>query len=110
MFLYNAAQEPLGEAQGQMTEQAIQMFNSKFTNYSGEQRGSSVKSLLSTVITSNASDTSGREVKVTCSGAGVKNKADAGSISTVVNYITNSKTYTVKLKYTGALVSLITII
>lgn len=109
MFLYNAAQEPIGEAQGQMSEQAIQMFNSKFTNYSGSQRGSSVKSLLSTVITSNATDSSGRKVAVTYSGASVENSFDATKISTVVNNIVNNKTYNVELTYTGAIVSGITI-
>ena len=110
VFLINSANDTVTQGGDVMSNQALQAFNSQFTNYSGQQKGNNVKSLLQTVITSNAKDSAGRKVAVTCSGASVTNKSTAADISKVVNYISNNKTYTVSLTYgdTGV-VTLITI-
>lgn len=42
------------EVSSQMDSEVIQRFNAKFTKYAGEQKGSTVKTLLSTIISNNA--------------------------------------------------------
>lgn len=48
------AQGAIDEAGGQMSSNEKRIFNEQFQSYQGTKRGSAVKSLLSTVITSNA--------------------------------------------------------
>ena len=55
MLVFNAANKPISESTGQMDEQAINMFNSKFTPYIGTKvSGTSVKTLIEKVTVSNA--------------------------------------------------------
>ncbi len=108
MFLYTSAQEPIGEAQDQMSEQAVRMFNSKFENYSGSQKGVNVKALLSTVISSNSNDSA--DARLVTVKYGSSTGSDSSTISTIVNSIVNTKTYTVNLTYTGQLISQIEIV
>ncbi len=103
MFLYQAAQQPISEAGSQMDEQAIRMFNSKFENYDGKQKGTSVKALISEVITSNSQNEDSN--KVTVSYGSDKDKSDSTTLSKMRSSIVNSRTYTVKINYTGALVT-----
>ena len=103
MFLYQAAQQPISEAGSQMDEQAIRMFNSKFENYDGKQKGTSVKALISEVITSNSQNEDSN--KVTVSYGSDKDKSDSTTLSKMRSSIVNSRTYAVMINYTGALVT-----
>ncbi len=92
MFLYQAAQQPISEAGSQMDEQAIRMFNSKFENYDGKQRGTSVKALISTVITSNSQDSDTRTVTV-------NGKSSSSDLSSLRSAVVDGKTYNVTIGF-----------
>lgn len=96
MFIFNAANEPLSSAGSQMDEMAKNMFNSKFENYEGKQKGSSVKALISAIITSNAQNEDGLKVTVNT------DNDTAAELSTYRSSITDGKTYTVKIVYNDA--------
>lgn len=101
MFLYNAAQEPITSAQDQMSQQALRQFNQKFEKYGGSQKGSTVRSMISEVIASNAQETknaTGRTITV-------NSKSTANDIAGLADSINNLKSYTVKVQFnetTGA--------
>ena len=75
-----------------------------------------VKSLLSAVITNNVKDADSQKIKVDTLG-GIKpiNSAEAeevtssADLSKIRSAIQNAHTYTVKLTYTGAIITKITI-
>ena len=92
MFLYQAAQQPISEAGAQMDEQAIRMFNSKFENYDGKQKGTSVKALISTVITSNSQDSDTRTVTV-------NGKSSSSDLSSLRSAVVDGKTYNVTIGF-----------
>lgn len=92
MFIFQAANKPITDAGGQMDEMAKQMFNRKFESYEGNQKGSNVKSLISTVITSNAQNED--DIVVT-----VNTKSTSGDLSTLRSGIVDGKSYRVTLTY-----------
>lgn len=66
IVIVNAGMGVQDVATGKMDAQAIQAFNATFINYSGEQRGSSVKTLLQAIIANNAAN---KDTQVTVSGS-----------------------------------------
>lgn len=52
--IHSSAKDAINESLIQMQNQENEMFNSQFTAYEGEQRGSSVKALINAVTTSNS--------------------------------------------------------
>lgn len=92
MMIYNSALKPLDEAGSQMEQIQKNMFNGKFENYTGSQKGSNVKSLISAVITSNAENEDGIIVTV-------NDKSSSTDLSTLRASIVNGKTYTVTPTY-----------
>lgn len=54
MLIYSKSTGVIDTAASSMNSYEIQSFNSQFTPYEGMQRGSSVKSLISTIIANNA--------------------------------------------------------
>ena len=83
----------------------IQLFNQKFAQYEGTQRGTTVMSLLQAVISNNASATDdSRKVEVT---GDINMTTDATEIPR--ESIDTSSTYNVQLEYTEGLVSQIII-
>ena len=108
VMLINSGQGVIDTGIGSMSDQEKQVFNTKFTQYSGSQSGSSVKALIQAVITSNANNQNNIKVKVTHGSN--KNKESSADLSTISNAITNGKNYTVSITYgDNGLVSLITI-
>ena len=53
MLIYSKSTGVIDTAASTMNTQEIQAFNSQFTPYEGEQKGSSVRALISTVIANN---------------------------------------------------------
>lgn len=54
IMVFNAANDPINQAQNSSEQQAVQMFNESFNSYLGEEiTGQQAKSLLSTIIASN---------------------------------------------------------
>ena len=53
-----------GGAIEKMNAQEIEMFNSQFSSYAGQQKGSTVRSLMGVVISSNASHDEEHQIEV----------------------------------------------
>ena len=102
VMIFNQATGVFDETGAQMDEQTVRMFNQKFEGYDGQQRGSSVKSLISTVITNNDMDQNARTVSV-------NGKTTSTDLSAERSGIVNGSTYKVEILYTGKLVSGITV-
>ena len=67
MMVISSGNILVGRAQTTMDEQDISAFNAKFLNYAGRQRGSTVKQLMQTVISSNT-NADGQKVEVDFDG------------------------------------------
>ena len=82
-----------------MTQAEVQAFNEKFTKYEGQQRGSSVRSLIQEVISNNGTEENqdaGRLVSVDGNaGIAVTN----GTSVTGTSSIKNTATYTISFEY-----------
>lgn len=103
------------QAVDEMTQQEVNTFNSKFTNSIGDNRlGSVARTLISTVITNNASyasDTS-NQVAITFSDASLSASTDASALSAARNKIINNARYdiTVTENHPNGKVKTITIV
>jgi len=99
MMVLGSADEIVGGAKENMDAQQIQMFNSEFENYRGEQKGSSVRQLMSKIKASNASHDDQHQVKVESTLAGVEKGEDGGvDPDSVSNNVRPTTTYTVTIK------------
>ena len=119
--LINALNAPMGQADEVMGGQAMSIFNAKFEKYNNTQNGANVQSLLSEIITSNATTQNSKTVKVWTSGIGKAGTSlvsdiaqssasdDTATLSNVRNAIVKSGTYVVDLSYTGGYVSTVKI-
>ncbi len=86
------------DAIGEVDQRTKEVFNSKFVSNSGEKvRGSAVKTLLSNVISSNASNEASKKISVTVDGANSTN--DSNKISEISRDVNTSHRYTVTLSY-----------
>lgn len=87
IVIVNAGMGVQDVATGKMDAQAIQAFNSTFINYGGEQRGTSVRTLLQAIIANNAAN---KDTQVTISGLGT-------DPNTVMSEVRSSSRYTVTI-------------
>ncbi len=55
IMVMNSTGDVTGRMQEEMDSTSIQSFNSKFTQYAGKQKGSTIKNLMNTMESSNAS-------------------------------------------------------
>ncbi|MBQ6992469.1 MAG: hypothetical protein IJN50_06160 [Clostridia bacterium] len=101
MLVYSQSRSVIDVGVAQMSSTEISMFNAQFNDYSGSQKGSSVKALLQAVNANNQTykDDQSKIVEVTTSGSGVgtalTNSKDANAISNTISSIQSSKKYTV---------------
>lgn len=56
VYVLGLMSDPQDQAADSARSQSIEMFNSKFTPYAGEQRGSSVKQLVSACLSNNGTN------------------------------------------------------
>lgn len=100
MLIVQQASSTVDEAGNYSSKQAVETFNTQFTQYAGSQKGSSIKTLLSSIATSNATNESGHiiTVKFDTDSTG---KTSASDINAIVSSVVNSKTYTVTISETG---------
>ncbi len=87
IILINSGKDVTSTGTAGMNSQKIQTFNSQFTAYEGDRKGSEITSLVNTVMSSNATD-SEHQVAVYAPVANV------GSL-------TSTKTYTVTVNYSN---------
>ncbi len=86
IMVMNSANSLVDEGASTMDQQAIQAFNAPFIQYAGVQRGSTVRSLMQSVISSNGT----RDQKITVSGIGSTPEA-------VISAVSSSRKYTVNI-------------
>ena len=107
MLIYSKSTGIVDTAASTMNTQEVQMFNSQFTAYEGEQDVSSVKSLIQAIIANNAThegDTN-KVVKIILTNkGGVSGSTWSGSTpSEISNYIiqklNSGSTYKVTFEY-----------
>mgnify|MGYP005781270457 FL=1 len=90
ILIYNQASSVV--TNNTMSEVDIQTFNNKFTQYGGDQRGSSIRALLQQIQSSNAvPENENRQVKIDQSGD-VKSLSDVktGNLYTVTYVFSSS--------------------
>lgn len=118
MLIVNQASSVTDQASDSMTGQAVDAFNNQFQNYAGIQKGSSIKTLLSSISTSNATNKSTSNhiitvdiVDTVTTGAAGTGLVNATDITKKVSEIINSAKYKVELtaKDTEGYISAITI-
>lgn len=99
MMVLGSADEIVGGAKESMDAQQIQMFNSEFENYRGQQRGSSVRQLMSKVKASNASHDDQHQVTVESTITGVTKAVEGEGVDpdSVSNNVRPTTTYTVTI-------------
>ena len=90
-----AGRSAVKETNSVMQNQATKVFNSAFTSYEGKQRGSTVKSLIQSVINSNATNYPDNQIVIEYSGKEYKDQ----EIRRVLDDVGVAKTYTISLKY-----------
>lgn len=89
IMVMNSINDPLNQSEDEAKQQAIQMFNSKFTGYSGTQKAAGVKALMTAVQSSAGADTA-HAIKV--SGL---SQTTAGGVQSAVK---SNETYTVTIE------------
>lgn len=75
-----------------MSIQEVEAFNSQFTSYSGEQKGSSIRTLMNEVSASNAQYAQDNINQITVQLGGA-----ASTTSDVIAHVRASRTYTVEV-------------
>ena len=75
----------------------IQLFNAKFEQYSGKQPGRNIGVLINDIITSNATDQSGKIVSLSLNNDDAKYLSN--DLETLKKQISNTKMYRVSLQY-----------
>ena len=90
MLIVNSTNDVTEQTANTATKEAIDVFNSQFVQYEGEQKGSTIRTLYQSVHASNASEVYG-EHKVLIN--------DKEPSEFEIRLIKNSEIYTVKLHY-----------
>ena len=115
MLIYSRSTGVVDIAAGTMSAQEIQAFNSQFTPYEGNQRGSSIRAMISTVIANNAAyDTSSPKFVRIINSTGVQGMSGGAQVTNenmaeLSSKINTQVTYPVTFNYTDGLISQITI-
>lgn len=108
IMIYSRAQDTINNSGMSQTE--VQAFNEKFVKYSGDQRGSSIRSLVQEVIASNGdseNQDASRQIAVdgtvTVTRVDNSNSGSSGTDNkmnvTGLNNVKNTKTYAVTFDY-----------
>lgn len=104
IMVFNAANDPLNQAQNSSEQQAVQMFNEPFMANLGEDiTGQQVKSLISTAIASNSKNDSEHQVDIEYSGK----KLSANTLG--VSHISTKNRYTTAEVYENGYIKTITV-
>lgn len=91
IIIMNAINEPVQQGANAADSQAIEIFNSKFTSYAGTQKGTTIRQLITSVNSSNASSSEDQQITLTI------NNDDSLGVSNIVT----SESYFVEIGYSG---------
>lgn len=92
MLVYSQSRSVIDTGVAQMSSTEISMFNAQFNEYSGSQKGSSVKALLQAINANNQTykDDPAKQVKVQIAAGVLKTGSAAVADSTDANAIANA--------------------
>ena len=94
IMIFTQAQDTVSNSG--MSEAEAQSFNSKFTKYEGDIKGTMVKSLVQEVLSNNGNENNAeRKIKMKGTDIGCTDYSETPTTSG----IKNNKTYTVKMEY-----------
>ena len=96
IIIMNAINEPVQQGASAADSQAIEIFNSKFTSYAGEQKGTTVRQLISTVRSMNGANSSN---KVNINSEVADGAAADGTVNMSLADVDSSATYTVDFDF-----------
>lgn len=99
MMIISSSTEVTDQVDDLTSTQAAQTFNNQFSKYAGTQKGSSVKTLLETIATSNntATSGSGKLVSVTFATGNLTSDNNSSNIVSAMSSVVNSKKYKVDI-------------
>lgn len=102
MMIVQSSQDTISQVGDMTTKQAVLTFNTDFSNYQGSQRGSSVRTLLQSVATNNATNSSGHIIKISIvdnvqSGVNKTDITASTEITQSASSIVNSAKYNVEI-------------
>ena len=113
MLIYSRARSVVDTGIAQMSSTEISLFNARFNEYSGSQKGTSVRALLQEIIANNETNKSDPakqvHVKATTVYASADNTVKQNIISNTISAVKPSTTYTVTFEYTDSLITSVTI-
>lgn len=87
IIVMNSINDPIDQATDSSASQAIEMFNSKFTGYSGTQKASAVKSLITAINSSNGASP---EHEITVAAGSI-----ASTLAGIQSSVSSKETYVV---------------
>ena len=93
------AMEAIGEASKELSEMAIQQFNSVFEIYKGERSGANVRALIQTTMTHNMTYIDEKDKLVTIEYCGVDYLENLSELKKLIDV---SKQYVVDFKYNSS--------
>ncbi|MCL2342250.1 MAG: hypothetical protein FWC53_04370 [Firmicutes bacterium] len=108
IMVMNSVNKPIDQSKNQADAQAVEMFNSKFTGYVGSQSAASVKSLLTSVAASNATNTNHQITLTTTAATGnglTARTKTTGQEGAAQAQIMTQYTYTVTFTYTSGYIT-----
>lgn len=97
IIVMNSINDPINQSEDEAKQQAIEMFNAKFTNYSGEQSAQGVRNLINTLYSAQASSVEDYEFEVLYvdrSAGGYRTHVDLGRLQKM---LIDSEIYTVEM-------------
>ena len=99
IIVMNSINKPLDQAQGQADSQAIEMFNAKFSGYSGNgKKAQDIKSLCSSIAASNGQDSS-HQIKIIFKPSGSGATAAEKTPGALMSAAKATKSYNVETCY-----------
>ena len=97
IMVIQSGQQLVSEAEQSMDEQTLLAYNTKYTNYIGKQRGSTIRTLVQQVQSNNASNAD-LLISVEYGGQTYTNQ----EVTNVISLINSSSTYEVSVEYSPA--------
>lgn len=102
VMVVNSGTQLTDEAARQMSEQELQAYNRKYTQYIGNQRGSSIRSIIQDVMANNSTSPE-MPIKVTITATGMSSGTFEGNaISPLIGQVKSSSSYDMQVEYSDA--------
>lgn len=111
MMIFSQGSEVINQSSGKINQVEVQAFNNGFDSYEGDQKGSQVKQLISSVISSNATYAGTQDDKVISVKVGTgEATSESAGLSTARSSLVSGKTYTVSFDYQNGYIHTINVV